>query len=189
MTAADFSQAIHDMSFFTFIRESKLTYPIVMSSHLASIAIFGGMILITDLRILGVALKSVSIADVVNQTRIWKRIGFVIMISLGIMLGGAKLTSYYYNPYFLIKLSLLALVFVHAMIFRGSVYSHPEKLDQAPSVPRVAKVAACLSLVLWVGILSMGRWIAYYEPDDPSVIHVGDFSDQQKHHPSKSTEH
>ncbi len=172
MNLGDISRAVQSISFFTFIRESELTYPIIMSTHLASIAIFGGMILLTDLRLLGVALKSASIADVVNQTRIWKRIGFVIMISMGIMLAGAKLETYYTNPYFHLKLTLLALVGVHAMVFHKSVYAHPEKLDQSPTIPRVAKVAAIVSMMLWVGILSAGRWIAYYEPDDPTVIHV-----------------
>jgi hypothetical protein len=33
-------------------------------------------------------------------------------------------------------------------------------------MPRVARVAAISSLVLWIGIASCGRWIAYYEPKD-----------------------
>jgi hypothetical protein len=58
---------------------------------------------------------------------------------------------------------LLACVAVHAMVFRRSVYANPEQLDRAPVIPGVAKAAACLSLVLWIGIMSMGRWIAYFE--------------------------
>ena len=163
MSPAEISQAIQDTAFFTAMRESMLVYPIVMSTHLASIAIFGGMILMTDLRILGLAMKSVSISDIVRQTRVWKRIGFVIMITCGILLAGSKFASYYDNPYFQIKMTLLALVGVHALVFHKSVYANTEQLDQLPSVPRVAKVAASLSLALWLGIMSAGRWIAYFE--------------------------
>lgn len=163
MSPAEISQAIQDTAFFTAMRESMLVYPIVLSTHLTSIAIFGGMILMTDLRILGVAMKSVSISDIVNQTRIWKRIGFVIMVTCGILLAGSKFASYYDNPYFQIKMTLLALVGVHAIVFHKSVYANPAKLDAMPKLPGVAKVAACLSIVLWVGILSAGRWIAYIE--------------------------
>jgi hypothetical protein len=30
-------------------------------------------------------------------------------------------------------------------------------------MPAAAKIAACLSLALWIGIMCAGRWIAYYE--------------------------
>ncbi|HML17732.1 MAG TPA: DUF6644 family protein [Bryobacteraceae bacterium] len=169
MSPAEISQAIQDTAFFTAMRESMLVYPIVMSTHLTSIAIFGGLILMTDLRILGLALKSVPISDIVRQTRIWKRIGFVIMITCGILLAGSKFSSYYNNPYFLIKMTLLALVGVHALAFHKSVYANPAKLDELPAVPRIAKAAAWLSIVLWVGILSCGRWIAYWEPATPAA--------------------
>jgi hypothetical protein len=163
MSPAELSRAIQDTDFFTAMRESALVYPIVMSTHLSSIAIFGGLILMTDLRILGLAMKTMSIADMVQQTRIWKWIGFVIMVTCGILLAGSKLESYYDNPYFQIKLTLLVLVGVHAIVFRKSVYGNAVKLDALPSVPRIAKVAACISLALWVGILSAGRWIAYFD--------------------------
>lgn len=164
MSIAELSHAIQETDFFTSIRESALTYPIIMSLHLTSIAVFGGLILLTDLRLLGIAMRSVSLSDIVRQTRPWKWAGFVIMVTCGVLLAGSKLDTYYGNPYFQIKLSLLALVAVHAIVFRPRVYNKTAELDRAPAIPGVAKAAAYLSLVLWIGILSMGRWIAYYEP-------------------------
>jgi hypothetical protein len=172
MSLAELSQAIQDTAFFTALRESALVYPIVLSTHLTSIAIFGGLILFTDLRLLGLAMKDVSIAEIVRQTRIWKRVGFVIMVTCGVLLAGAKITSYYDNPYFQLKLTLLALVGVHAWVFRKCVYGNTAQLDALPATPRVAKVAACVSLLLWVGILSGGRWIAYFERPSPGQSHA-----------------
>lgn len=167
MSAAEIANAIQNTDFFTAMRESELVYPIVLSLHLSSIALFGGMILMTDLRLLGFAMQKRSVTDVVCQLRIWKYVGFIIMVSCGIMLAGAKFGSYYDNPYFQLKMTLLALVGVHAWVFHRSVYGNTLNLDRAPAIPRVAKVAACLSLALWLGIMSCGRWIAYYErPED-----------------------
>jgi hypothetical protein len=163
MSFGSIAQAIQDTGFFTAIRESGLAYPVIMSSHLSSIGLFGGMILMTDLRILGWAMKDVTVTDMVRQLRPWKYIGFVIMVSCGIMLGGAKLSQYYDNPYFQLKMTLLLMVGVHALVFRRSVYRNTESLDRAPVMPGVAKTAAVLSICLWIGILSCGRWIAYYE--------------------------
>jgi hypothetical protein len=176
MSLASVSQAIQDTGFFTAMRESALAYPIVLSTHLASIAFFGGMILMTDLRLLGLAMTSRSVTDVVKQLRPWKHVGLTIMVSCGIMLGGAKLGIYYDNPYFRMKLSLLLLVGVHALVFRRSVYKNTEAIDRAPAIPGVAKAAACISLALWLGIMCCGRWIAYFEKPDPSIKKVTSLS-------------
>ena len=155
---------VQSTDFMTFIRESGLTYPIIMSTHLACIAVFGGMIVMTDLRLLGAALTNRPIADVVNGLRWWKRLGFVIMVSMGIMLAGSKATDYYSNPYFWTKMSLLFLILIHALIFRPLVYNHPDTLDASPVIPTRAKAAAALSLILWTSVVCAGRLIGYYEP-------------------------
>jgi hypothetical protein len=158
MAAAELFQTIRDTGLATAVRESALAYPIILSLHLASIAFFGGMILMTDLRLLGLALQGSSVSEVIQGLRWWKRIGFAVMVTCGVLLASAKATDYYLNPYFQIKMILLALVGVHALVFRRSVYG-----DHAPAAPGPGKVAACLSLALWLGIMTAGRWIAYYE--------------------------
>lgn len=164
MSIADISHAIQSLGLMTYIRESGYTYPMILSTHLACIAVFGGLILLTDLRLLGWALTDIPMANVVNGLRNWKRLGFVIMFTMGFLLATSEMDKYYANPYFILKMFLLVAVAVHAFIFKSKVYDHPEWLDKEPRIPRVAKVAATLSLILWIGIPCAGRWIAYYEP-------------------------
>ena len=160
MTIANSLQSI---DFLTALRESALVYPIVLSTHLACIALFGGMILFTDLRLLGFY-KSMTIAEVVNGLRPWKRLGGVLMITMGLLLATSEAEKYAPNPFFWTKMVILALIFVHALIFRPLVYNHPEELDRSPVIPTRAKAAGALSLVLWTSMFVMGRLIAYYEP-------------------------
>jgi len=155
---------LQSLSFMTYIRESGLEYPIIMSTHLTCIGIFGGLILITDLRLLGLAFRDQTIADVVNGLRWWKRVGFLIMFSMGFTLFGSKAAEYYENPFFWAKMSCLILVLIHALVFRPLVYNHPEQLDASPVIPTRAKAAGALSLVLWIAVLCNGRLIGYYEP-------------------------
>jgi hypothetical protein len=163
MSLGEICRTIQETQFFTGIRESGLLYPILLSSHLATLAVFGGLILVTDLRLLGLALTNIPVSEVLLRTRPWKRVGFLLMITWGIMLAGSKLTDYYDNPYFQTKLTLLLLVGIHALVFRNSVYRNPERLDKFTRLPGAAKAAACISLALWLGIMSMGRWIAYFD--------------------------
>jgi hypothetical protein len=161
------------LRFTTFIRSSGLEYPIIMSTHLSCIAIFGGLIVITDLRLLGWAFQDRSIADVVNGLRWWKRIGFIVMFSLGFTLFSSKAADYYPNPYFWIKMSCLILVLIHAIIFRPRVYNHPEELDTSPVIPTRAKVAGALSLIIWTAVLCNGRLIGYYEGPVKAYCQIG----------------
>jgi len=159
-------ESIQSTSFMTWIEQTPWVYPIIMATHLSCIAVFGGMILMTDLRLLGLALRDQSIADVVGGLRPYKRIGFVIMVTCGFLMAGSEAPTYYPNPYFWMKMSLLLLVGVHALIFKPMVYDHPAELDKAPVIPTRAKAAAVLSLILWVSIPVCGRLIGYYEPDE-----------------------
>ena len=52
----EFIQALQDMSLPTALRESALVFPIISSMHLMGMGLFGGMILMTDLRLLGIVM-------------------------------------------------------------------------------------------------------------------------------------
>lgn len=160
MTIAHSLESIQFLSDFS---ESVLAYPIVLSIHLTCIALFGGMILATDLRLLGLTFKSLTITEVVTSLRPWKRVGGTIMISMGLLLAACEAGKYAQNPYFWTKMITLGLVGVHALIFRPLVYNQTEELDRSPVIPTRAKVAAILSLVLWTTMFTMGRMIAYWE--------------------------
>ena len=167
MSIATISHAIQSCGFFTAIRQSELLYPTILATHLSCIAVFGGLILITNLRLLGLALTGTPASVVIESTRIWKRIGFVIMISCGVLLAGSHLDKYFPNPYFQLKLSLLAVTGIHGLIFHRGVY-YNASLDQDGKLPWQAMLAGGTSLVLWLSIVTCGRWIAYY--DDPNAI-------------------
>jgi hypothetical protein len=171
MSILELFRWIQDTAPMVAFRESALIYPIVLTGHLTGMALFGGMIAITDLRLLGWAMRSTPITDVVEQLRVWKRIGFVLVVGCGALLLGSKAELYYYNPFYWAKMSLLLLVGIHALAFR-SVYGNPEALDRAPEVPGKAKFAACLSLLIWIGLVTAGRSIAYWDvPADLTPVY------------------
>jgi hypothetical protein len=159
-----FARWAQSTDFFTALRSSWYVYPIVMSTHLLGIALFGGLVLMTNLRLLGLAMRRYSVTDVVTQLRVPKRIGLIIVATCGILMLGSKAEEYYYNIFLRIKLLLLALMFLHGWAFRRSVYFNTEEIDRSPQVPGRVKLAAYLSLILWAGIACAGRGIGYIDP-------------------------
>jgi hypothetical protein len=159
------AHSIQSIGFLTAFSESVLAYPIVLSTHLACIALFGGMILMTNLRLLGLTFKSLTITEMVTSLRPWKRVGGITMIATGLLLATSEAEKYAPNPFFWTKMVILGLIGVHGLIFRPTVYNQTEELDRSPVIPTKAKVAAILSLVLWIAMFTMGRLIAYWDTD------------------------
>jgi hypothetical protein len=143
----------------TTIREGALPYPILGGIHLLGIALFGGMVLVTNLRLLGWAMQHQPVSDIVQQLRPWKRAGFVLVVASGLLLAWAEPEKLYRSPSFWIKMALLLLVWVHALVFRSEVYKNTAKLDKALTAR--AKLAAALSLFLWAGLIVSGRLIGF----------------------------
>jgi hypothetical protein len=166
--AAQFGAWVQSLSLFTAVRESQIAYPAFLSTHLACIAVFGGLILVGNLRLFGLVLRDRSIGEVMTAFRPWKQFGFALMITMGVLLAGSKGSEYFTNPYFQIKTLLLLLIGVHGLAFRGSVYRNPD-LAVSPNTPSRAKLAGVLSIVLWLGVISMGRWIAYFDRPEPNA--------------------
>jgi hypothetical protein len=159
MTIPTILEWIESTDLSTTIREGALPYPIIGGFHLLGIALFGGMVLVTDLRLLGWAMRRRLVSDILHQFRPWKQVGFVVVTVSGLLLAWAEPQKLYRSPSFWIKMALFLLVGVHALVFHAGVYGNSTALDKAIT-PR-AKLAAWLSLILWAGLIVSGRLIAF----------------------------
>src|SRR5580693_6982261 len=101
------AHSIQSIGFLADFAESQLPYPIVLSTHLTCIALFGGMILMTNLRLLGLNFMGLTITEVVTSLRPWKRVGGSIMIATGLLLATSEAEKYAPNPFFWTKMIIL----------------------------------------------------------------------------------
>jgi hypothetical protein len=112
--------------------------------------------------LLGWTLTDIPASDLIRSLRRWKQVGFVVMATCGVLLAASKASEYLPNLFFQIKMGLLIAVALHGVYFRRTVYR-----TAMPIAPATARAAAVVSLILWIGIVSMGRWIAYYDAPAP----------------------
>jgi len=153
-----FLQWLQNTGLFSSLRASSYTYLIILSLHIAALAFFGGMILVTDLRCLGLGMRSYSVAELVSGLRVPKRFGLVLAVVSGALMFGAQAEQYAHNPWFWTKIALLVLIAVNSLIFRRGLYrKSPAEPDRAGQIPARIKVAAGLSLFLWTGVVCAGR--------------------------------
>src|SRR6516225_11284106 len=121
-------QWIQNSGVFVYLRSSAYLYPVILALHVSAISLFGGMVVMTDLCLLGWIPRQMSATAVVDGLRVPKRIGLLIAATFGLLLFCCKAEQYYYNVYFRTKLLLLALVAVHALVFRTRVYNRPNEM-------------------------------------------------------------
>lgn len=149
MSFLTFCQWIETTSLSIAIREGALYYPMLGALHLAAIAWFGGMVLIGDLTVLGIGLRQASASEVLEQFRRWKWVGFVLVVVSGGLLWWAEPVVCYKSVSFGIKMILLLLVGLNSLILRNKVGGN-------------ARLAACASMLLWLGLIFTGRGIAFF---------------------------
>jgi len=111
-----------------------------------------------DLRLLGLTGRKQPIARAVSRWVPWVFWTLPIMLLTGIVLIIGEPTRELMNPYFRTKMAMLLVVFVITLV----VYMKNKDAEYWNQRAIAAKFAGSVSLLLWVGIITAGRWIAYY---------------------------
>lgn len=156
-----FCQWLQDTSFGTGIRESVWTFPIIETIHLLALAFSVGIIMFVDLRLVGAAMKDQPVSEVFNRLQPMAVKGFVINFASGVLLFISEPMKCYNSTYFRIKLVLLFFLGLNALGFQKFTFPGIASWDKAPVTPFSAKLAGWVSLAFWVGVVVMGRAIAY----------------------------
>jgi hypothetical protein len=158
-----FCQWLYDSSLGTGIRESIWVFPIIETIHVLGITLLVGTVALLDLRLLGVLLKRVAVADVARQMLPLTWAGFAVMFVSGFLLFSAEAATIYGNAAFRIKLVMLALVGLNPLIFHLTIFRSVTTWNHRIVTPARARLAGVCSLTLWGGIICAGRAIAYLQ--------------------------
>src|SRR3954470_21260802 len=86
MSATEFLQTLHESSLGVALGESIYMFPLVEGIHLISLAVSFGLILFTDLRLIGFFLKDVPVREILQRLRPWMISGFAATFVTGILL-------------------------------------------------------------------------------------------------------
>jgi len=143
------------------LHESEIAYSIIESVHVWTLAVFFGLMVMVDLRLLGWTMRAVPISEFVHRVLPWAIAGFVVMVVSGTLLVLAIPLRSYQNLFFRGKMILLVVAGLNAWICHAHVYPKIAGWDAAGVPPKAARIAGALSLVLWIGIVFSGRMIAY----------------------------
>lgn len=142
------------------MRQWLWLYPAVEVVHLVGIGLLFGSIAVLDLRLLGFS-RAIPVRRLAAHVLPWTLGSFVLIVPSGLAMFVAHATDLIANPAFIAKMVILMLAGTNAAVFHAGVYRSAERWDTEVAPPAAARLAAALSLVLWIGVIACGRLLAY----------------------------
>ena len=159
--APQFLQALEQSGFAAAIRQSTWAYATANVGHILALTLFAAAVAIMDLRLLG-AFAAAPPAAVVRPARRMAIVGLLLMATTGFMLFAAEATHVASNPVFQLKAVLIGLGIINALLVARVL---APALDETPALtplPVRVRLAAGVSLAIWLSVAACGRLIAYF---------------------------
>lgn len=154
------------LPFFTWLENSTLgdlakssggVYAVAQSFHLMSMAMLGGTVLVTDLRLLDVLLRDVPSNTVTNNADKWFNIALIGVAVTGVFMVAGVATKTYYNAFYWAKMVALLVGVVFVFALKRPLL----RKDHAQIPPWLLKLLAVASLMVWFTVAACGRWIGF----------------------------
>jgi uncharacterized membrane protein len=143
------------------IRESLYLFPFIESLHVLGLTMVFGTIAILDLRLLGVASTRRPVSRVASDVLPWAWAAFGLTACTGLLMFITNADVYFHNVYFRSKMALLALAGLNVLVFELTARRSLQRWNTQRAAPAAGRAAAAVSLVLWIAIIFMGRWIGF----------------------------
>ncbi len=142
------------------MREWLWLYPIVEIIHITGFVILVGSVVMFDLRVLGLS-KQISVRALSRHLLPWSWGALVLVVPTGLLMFSAHASDFLGNRAFQLKMALLLAAGINAAIFHTGPYQGVASWDTNATAPWPARLSVALSLVIWLGVISCGRLLAY----------------------------
>ena len=132
-------------------------FAVVQMFHLAALAVMGGMVLASDLRLLGVLLKDVPADSVMANTNRWFDFSLIVLLVSGVFMSSAVAMKLYYNEMYWAKMTAMFAGIAFVYLIRRPLFK--QGVEQVS--PLALKLIAVSSIIIWFTAAACGRWIGF----------------------------
>jgi len=145
-----------------FIQEhNSWAIPTIQSIHILGIAVVMGSVFMIDLRVLGWAWMDQTLRQTTRRFGPWLTGALCVLLPTGLLMVIGEPVRELVSFSFWLKMFLVAVGTLIAAIFQITLRKH-EQLWEQTLVHRVSiKCLAVVTFLVWVGIIILGRLIAY----------------------------
>lgn len=127
------------------------------AAHLLSMVVLGSAVLVTDMRLMGWVLTSVSSNRIADEAHRWFKWSLWVIVISGIYMLSAIYLKAYYNYAFRTKMLGLLVGVIFVLAIKRPLL----KRDHGEIQPWLLKTVACASTAVWFTVACSGRWIGF----------------------------
>src|SRR5258705_7652777 len=138
---------LEGLAWTTALRESPFGYPLIETSHVACIVVFAGLVIMMDLRLVGLAFTQAPLAQIQRRLFPWQMATFIPSTATGFLLFCVDPLRYYRNVFFLAKLVFLVLAGLNALAFHFKTYRRAGGGGEDPQVVPAGRVGGAAPLL------------------------------------------
>jgi len=142
------------------MRGDPWLYPAVEIVHIFGFAVLVGSVVLFDLRVLGFA-RGLPVQPLAHHLLRWAVCALLLIVPAGLLLFSAHPAELARNPAFQWKLMLIAAAGLNALAFHVFPYRSVASWERETPAPPAARAHALLSILLWLGVITCGRLLAY----------------------------
>ncbi|MDP9123166.1 MAG: hypothetical protein M3N82_00950 [Pseudomonadota bacterium] len=153
-------EALQATPWATRIAESDLLFPTIETVHVLALAVVIGSISIVDLRLLGRSSHR-GVMELSEEVLPWTWIAFVVTVISGCLMFSSAAVKYAYMVQFQVKMLLILLAGINMLLFHFLTYRSVAKWNHDSITPPSARFAGLLSLVFWISVVTLGRWVGF----------------------------
>jgi len=143
--------------------------PIVEAIHVMAIVTVFGTIFLVDLRLLGYPNLQRSFSRLHQELLRWTWGAFGVAAVTGVLLLMVNAVTYYRNTALWLKMLVILLAGINMLVFEGVTAKSVANWDKGVTPPTAARLAGALSILLWVTVIFLGRWIGFTKGYDFSI--------------------
>jgi hypothetical protein len=169
MTLLELSTAAQASAVGEWMRTSVKAMPFVEAIHVMAVAVVFGTVLVVDLRLLGFPDARRAITRVADELLWLTWVAFGVAVVTGAAMFTANAVTYYNNTAFRLKLLALLAAGVNMAFFQLLTWRSVRAWDQGQPSPSAARLAAVLSILLWISVIFLGRWIGFTKGYDFTI--------------------
>lgn len=142
------------------MRGAPLLFPLVEVAHILGFVVLVGAAVMFDLRLLGLSPR-LPVSELARHLLPWARGSLAVVVPTGVLLFLPQAAALGTSRVFGLKLLLLGLAGLNATLFHRGVFRSVQAWDTGRKAPPAARASAVASLVLWTGVITCGRLLAY----------------------------
>lgn len=142
------------------MRQELWLYPAVEVLHILGFVTLVGSIAMLDLRLLGLS-RELPVRRLARHLLPWTWGALLVIVPTGSLMFMAHATEFIDNRAFVLKLTLIFAAGLNAAAFQLGPFRSVAHWDEDVATPCRARLHAALSLVIWAGVITCGRLLAY----------------------------